>query len=338
MKLFFVLFATFSLCHAINRYDFGPTFWGEGTYYGTTERGNCAIRPPMPEMYSGMVPVALNNEQYGTSDACGACLLVTGTGKGSGADPIVGTFKAYVMDRCPECKKGDIDLSKGGDGRWEVSWKFIPCPGQKQFFLFEGSNSFYWKLQPRGGKYPIQKIVIAGITGTRTQDNFYFFQNSAGFKTPATIAMTDTMGTVVTVTVTYFKEAGPVYPSGSSQQKPSAPARRPTPQAPRSAPPQPITKPKCVPKFKPCTGPKNYWKTSNCCLPNFRCVKASAPNFRYKRCEPIVRGKAKCVPSWKACTGPDNKWGTSRCCGNFVCRRPWRKSFRGLRCIPRRRR
>lgn len=34
----------------------GETFSGEGTYYGYTTDGNCAIREPIPGMYNGMQP------------------------------------------------------------------------------------------------------------------------------------------------------------------------------------------------------------------------------------------------------------------------------------------
>lgn len=36
-------------------YD-GSTFTGDGTYYGETSDGNCAIRSPIPTMYTGMIP------------------------------------------------------------------------------------------------------------------------------------------------------------------------------------------------------------------------------------------------------------------------------------------
>ena len=36
-------------------YD-GSTFSGDGTYYGTTSNGNCAIRSPIPSMYDDMIP------------------------------------------------------------------------------------------------------------------------------------------------------------------------------------------------------------------------------------------------------------------------------------------
>lgn len=44
----------------IEPYD--ERFYGEGTVYGESpvSSGNCAIREPLPSMYDGMIPVALN--------------------------------------------------------------------------------------------------------------------------------------------------------------------------------------------------------------------------------------------------------------------------------------
>lgn len=77
-------------------------FTGEATYYGVIPDGdgNCAMQPPLPAMYDGMMPVALNNDQYGDSVMCGACIEGEGSGEGAGADPVEGPFKAYVTDRC----------------------------------------------------------------------------------------------------------------------------------------------------------------------------------------------------------------------------------------------
>jgi hypothetical protein len=45
-----------------------------------------------------------------------------GTGKGSGADPVRGTYQVYVNNLCPECEWGHLDLGKNGDGLWDISW------------------------------------------------------------------------------------------------------------------------------------------------------------------------------------------------------------------------
>ncbi|CAM9772676.1 unnamed protein product [Choristocarpus tenellus] len=157
------------------------TFKGEATYYDYPSAGNCAIRHPIPGMYDGKIPMALNGPQYGHSQRCGACVRGKGTGKGSGNSPITGVFEGYIMDKCPECKHSDLDFGMGGDGRWEIEWEFVKCKGSKPTFLFEGSNSYYIKVQPRGMSTPAKKVKIDGIKGTRTQDNFFEVHNGAGF-------------------------------------------------------------------------------------------------------------------------------------------------------------
>nr|BAK20041.1 hypothetical protein [Gracilariopsis andersonii] len=269
---------------ALSPGDYRRTFFGDGTYYGYTTRGNCAIRSPLPGMYSGMVPVAINNAQYEESKSCGACLLVTGYGQGSGANPVVGTFKAYVHDRCPECKYGDIDLSKSGDGRWKVQWRFIPCPGEWVFFLFEGSNRFYLKLQPRGLKTPVTYFSVNGQQGTKTQDNFYILQNGGGFRYPLTVQMRTVLNEWITVKLAYSVPDGPAFPIGY-QSGGGGRSRPPSAVAAPAKAPRPASN-KCVPNWKPCTGPKNWWRTSNCCSSNYRCVNAGQADFVGKRCEP----------------------------------------------------
>lgn len=191
--------------------EYGPTFTGDGTYFGATEAGNCALRQPRPSMYADMVPVAINDAQYDDSKSCGACLNVTGSGHGSGSNPIVGNFIAYVMDRCPECNYGDIDLSRDGDGRWDVSWRFIECPVQDLSFLFEGSNEYYWKMQPRGLRSPATQVLVNGVAGERTQDNFYIFP-SGPFSMPANVSITTSLDKRYEVSLGHFLPDGVVTP------------------------------------------------------------------------------------------------------------------------------
>ncbi|OSX68463.1 hypothetical protein BU14_2757s0001, partial [Porphyra umbilicalis] len=152
----------------------GQTGAGEGTYFGPTTRGNCAL-DPLPAQYGGLVGVAVSTADYAGSAACGACLRVTGSGDGAGANPITGTFSAYVMDRCPECAAGDLDLATPGDGRWAVSWTVVPCPtaGGAPEFLLEGSNPHYLKVQVRGLPAPAASVSVGGAACARTQDNFF---------------------------------------------------------------------------------------------------------------------------------------------------------------------
>ena len=161
-------------------YPFGNKFSGDGTYYGNVSPsdGNCAIEYPIPSMYRGMIPMAVSlYDMYDDSVMCGACIEGTGTGHGSGKNPIKGKFKGFVSDSCAECSKGDLDFAKSGDGRWDISWKFVECPsGGDPSFIFEGSNEWYWKIQPRGTKSPVSELWVDGNKASMTQDNFFTAQ------------------------------------------------------------------------------------------------------------------------------------------------------------------
>lgn len=71
---------------------------------------------------------ALSAKLQGTNKAqCGKCILVTG--------PKGNSIKVRVVDTCPECATGAIDLSTSafgaladmGAGRISVSWDFVDC-------------------------------------------------------------------------------------------------------------------------------------------------------------------------------------------------------------------
>lgn len=145
---------------------YNQKFSGEGTYYGETSHGNCALEEKLPDMYNEMTPVAIGN--YGDSSMCGSC--VKGTSENHP------NFKGFVSDKCPECGTDDLDLSMDGDGRFPIDWEFVPCPGSKPTFIFEGSNEYYWKIQPRGTSTPVVSLFVSGKCGKRTDDNFFIVE------------------------------------------------------------------------------------------------------------------------------------------------------------------
>lgn len=83
-------------------------------------------------------------------------------------------------NRCPECSWGDIDFGISGDGRWDVEWEFVACPEASTTFHFEGSHGFYWKVQVRGTKTPVETLRINDEQAARTDDNFFILQNNSG--------------------------------------------------------------------------------------------------------------------------------------------------------------
>lgn len=129
--------------------SFCDTTWytGEGTQYGGvagSNGGNCGIWVDEDDIYT----CALNHSQYDSSMACGACIHAYGP---------LGDITIKVVDRCPECKPGDIDFSTGSfvkvatleAGRVPIRWQFVPCPlaEQKniQVFYDAGTSPYYFK-------------------------------------------------------------------------------------------------------------------------------------------------------------------------------------------------
>lgn len=102
-------------------------FQGDGTYYGeggAGEAGACML----PRNFNGIRnTVAINHAQFEDGLACGKCVVIRGEGIGLGTKPIYGPIYATIDNLCPECKDGDVDLGLAGDGRFRITWDFIPC-------------------------------------------------------------------------------------------------------------------------------------------------------------------------------------------------------------------
>ncbi|RKP08107.1 RlpA-like double-psi beta-barrel-protein domain-containing protein-containing protein [Thamnocephalis sphaerospora] len=96
---------------------------GDGTYYDPgVGLSSCEWNYTNSDMVA-----AMNVHQFGdfarpaNSPVCGACIKVTGP---------KGTVRVKVIDKCPVCKKGDVDLSESAflliadkdHGRVPISW------------------------------------------------------------------------------------------------------------------------------------------------------------------------------------------------------------------------
>ncbi|ORX96406.1 hypothetical protein K493DRAFT_314524 [Basidiobolus meristosporus CBS 931.73] len=106
-------------------------FSGEGTYYDPG-LGSCEVTSSPNELIA-----ALNVAQFGSyarpsnSPACSSCALVHGP---------LGSVQVKIVDMCPGCKHGDLDLSpaafnriaKQADGRVQISWEYVSCGGGSQ--------------------------------------------------------------------------------------------------------------------------------------------------------------------------------------------------------------
>ncbi len=95
-------------------------FTGEATYYDADGTGACAFGKS-----SDLLVAALNKTQYSKAQ-CGKCAYVTGP---------KGSVMIKIVDLCPGCGDGDLDLSETAfakvadldDGRVKITWHFSTC-------------------------------------------------------------------------------------------------------------------------------------------------------------------------------------------------------------------
>lgn len=101
-----------------------PSFQGDGTFYNTG-LGACGETSNDEELVCALNVIQFKdlNGNPNNSVFCGRCLEVSGP---------LGSVKVKIVDKCPGCKEGDLDLSpaafkkiaKIDDGRVSISWKF----------------------------------------------------------------------------------------------------------------------------------------------------------------------------------------------------------------------
>lgn len=174
---------------------FGPTFNGEGTYYFGDGSGACLF-PPVP---GNLLYAAMNYPQFGNADFCGAYIKVTGP---------LGSVIVRIVDMCPECQHGDIDMSPEAfaqiaelpQGRVPISWQQVsyPLEGPIVYHFKDGSNQWWTAVQIRNHRNPIIKLEYRESNGSwinvpRTTYN-YFVESSGMGPGPYTFRVTDVFG------------------------------------------------------------------------------------------------------------------------------------------------
>jgi expansin len=173
----------------------GQTHTGEATYYAADGTGNCSFDPSPQDLMVG----AMNQEDYADSAVCGACVQLSGPN---------GQVRVRIVDRCPECKKGDIDLSPQAfekiaaldKGRVPILWTYVACDvgGNLVYHFKDGSNPFWTAVQIRNHRYPISTFEYKGANGNWvkvTKLNYNYFVEDAGMGNgPYSFRVTDVLG------------------------------------------------------------------------------------------------------------------------------------------------
>ena len=170
---------------------------GQGTYYNADGTGNCSF-----DASTDFHVAAMNAADYGDAVWCGACLQVTGP---SGTSTIV-----RVVDQCPGCAHGDLDLSQTAfgelaplsAGRIAITWHEVACDvtGPIGYHFKTGDTQFYTPIQILNARYPIAKLEVqqSGSYQEIPRVDYNYFVPASGLGTgPFALRTTDQRGHVV---------------------------------------------------------------------------------------------------------------------------------------------
>lgn len=182
---------------SVNRQN--PLHTGIATYYYADGSGACGFDPSPNDL----MVAAMNAEEYNHAAYCGAYVQVTGR---------KGTITVRIVDLCPECLAGHLDLSLQAFaliddvplGRVPITWRVISpiIAGPIAYHFKDGSNQWWTAVQIRNHRNPIAKLEYwngsAWINVLREDWN-YFVQTNPGMGVgPYTFRVTDMYGNTLT--------------------------------------------------------------------------------------------------------------------------------------------
>jgi expansin (peptidoglycan-binding protein) len=176
---------------------------GKATFYtpaGAT--GNCSfVGFPADDLY-----VALSPGEYADAAACGGYLDVTGPD---------GKVRVQVVDQCPECPAGHIDLSRKAFDRIAdpvrgivpVTYRAVRnprLPDPLAFRIKEGASQWWFAVLVIDHGNPLRTVEVRPAGGSwqraaRTDYNYWLRDSGAG-PGPYAIRVTDAYGRRATVT------------------------------------------------------------------------------------------------------------------------------------------
>jgi expansin (peptidoglycan-binding protein) len=146
-----------------------------------------------------LMVAALNGVEWNTAAYCGAYVSVSGP---------KGSVTVRIVDQCPGCGAGDLDLSEQAfakianlaQGRVPITWQVVSpaLSGPIAYHFKDGSNQWWTAVQIRNHRNPIHKLEYQNTGGAwvevpRTSYN-YFVRSSGMGPGPYTFRVTDWYG------------------------------------------------------------------------------------------------------------------------------------------------
>ncbi|MEV7230277.1 expansin EXLX1 family cellulose-binding protein [Polymorphospora sp. NPDC051019] len=216
---------------------------GKATFYDSNGGGgNCShVGPPATRMY-----VALGPTEYDDAAACGSYLDVTGP---------KGKVRVMVMDQCPECPPGHIDLSRQAfakiadpvQGVVPVTYRRVvdpALPGPLAFRIKDGASQWWFAVLVTNHGNPLNKVEARPPGGgwksaVRQDYNYWIIEGGLG-PGPYTIRVTDDRGRQAvaegirmapeqTQQTNISMYGAPARPTAASPSRPPTPTAEPSP-------------------------------------------------------------------------------------------------------------
>ncbi len=192
-----------------------PLHQGIATYYDATGAGACGFDPSPNDL---MVS-AMNAEEYNNAATCGAFVDVYGPG---------GSVTVRIVDLCPECLAGHLDLSREAFakiadpvlGRVSISWRIVSpaLNGPIAYHFKDGSNQWWTAVQIRNHRNPIAKFEYWNgsqwVTVPRVDYNFFVQTNPGMGVGPYTFRVTDMYSNTLMDSGIPFIEGGTINGAG----------------------------------------------------------------------------------------------------------------------------
>jgi expansin len=170
---------------------------GKATFYDLDGgMGNCSFpSAPADDLF-----VALGPSQYAAGAACGSYLDVTGP---------KGHVRVKVIDSCPGCEPGHLDLSRTAfkkiadevQGVVPITYRTVTnpsTPGPLSVRIKEGSSAYWFAALIDNHANRLRSVTVNGRTATRADYNYWILDGGAG-SGPFTVKVTDVLGHTATL-------------------------------------------------------------------------------------------------------------------------------------------
>ncbi|KUI58573.1 Expansin-like protein 1 [Cytospora mali] len=169
---------------------------GNSTFYGGNLSGGMCSFTTMSSIPDGLYGTAFSGSAWDSAAECGP-------------NPI-----PQVVDQCPECDEGHLDLFEDAfeqlgtksEGIISTSYTKVPCGITSPIVLHNksGTSAYWFSMQVVNHNEPISTLEVSTDGGSTwsstTRSEYNFFENASGFGTDTVdVRVTSTSGGTITV-------------------------------------------------------------------------------------------------------------------------------------------